>query len=269
MIGRAQAVDRPRARPRRRGDHGAGAGRRAEVRTGCSKRPRSSPSSTAPEDLASDGRVAVRRRRRARVARRRRGRRVRRAQAFDRAISALACLPGGGIAVALDGQRGARRRRRRTTAAASTPSAARRLHAASTRSPARRRTAARVSDGSPTQSRPSDWSHDLMELGRSGRLLELDLADRQRAASSRDGLAYAFGVWRRTATAAWVCESWRHRVVQTRPAAARPLPVRRRLPGYPSRIAPAAGGGCWLTVLRAAHAAGRVRAARAGVSASA
>jgi hypothetical protein len=46
--------------------------------------------------------------------------------------------------------------------------------------------------------------------------------------------------------AAWVCESWRHRVVQVGGAASGKAVI-DGLPGYPSRIAPAAGGGWWLT----------------------
>ena len=55
------------------------------------------------------------------------------------------------------------------------------------------------------------WCHDLMSLGRSGRLVELGLTDGG-AREIASGLAYAFG----TAAAGkdvWVCESWAHRVV--------------------------------------------------------
>ena len=101
-----------------------------------------------------------------------------------------------------------------------------------------------ATDGSQTQP-PERWKHDVMELGRSGRLVEFNLADgsaRERAA----GLAYAFGVGAVGDDAAWVCESWRHRVVQIGGAQAGRAVV-DGLPGYPSRIAPAAGGGWWLT----------------------
>jgi hypothetical protein len=84
-----------------------------------------------------------------------------------------------------------------------------------------------------------------MELGRSGRVVQLDLADgsaRERAA----GLAYAFGVGAVGDDAAWVCESWRHRVVQVGGAQSGQA-VLDGLPGYPSRMAPAAAGGWWLT----------------------
>lgn len=195
----------------------------------------------APEDLASDGQVLW-------ISD---GARVLRvdgqgplavAHAFDRAISALACLPGGGIAVALGGSEvrvvggphdgrcfdaADGRRLNAVNALAATPSG--RLLA---------------SDGSQTQP-PERWKHDVMELGRSGRLLEFDLAN----GSARErvgGLAYAFGVAAVGDDAAWVCESWRHRVVQVGGAQAGRA-VLDGLPGYPSRIAPAQGGGWWLT----------------------
>jgi len=190
----------------------------------------------APEDLASDGRSLF-------VAD---GARMLRvdgtgAQAvdhvFDRAISALACLPGGGIAVAIDGSE---------VRVVGGPHDGRRFDAAG----GRRLNAVTVSgrllasDGSQTQP-PERWKHDVMELGRSGRLVEFDLADgstRERAA----GLAYAFGVASIGDDAAWVCESWRHRVVQFGGASSGRAVV-DTLPGYPSRIAPAQGGGWWLT----------------------
>jgi hypothetical protein len=44
-------------------------------------------------------------------------------------------------------------------------------------------------------------------------LLEFNLGDGS-ACVRADGLAYAFGVGAVADDAAWVCESWRHRVVQ-------------------------------------------------------
>jgi hypothetical protein len=194
----------------------------------------------APEDLACDGRslwVAD-------------GARVLRFEgvgapavehAFDRPISALACLPAGGLAVALGGSEvrvlGGPHDRRRFDKAGGRPLNAVNAMAAA---PGGKLLA---SDGSLTNP-PERWKHDLMELGSSGRLLEFDLADgsaRERAA----GLGHAFGVAAVGDDAAWVCESWRHRVVQV--GGAKPGVVIDGLPGYPSRIAPAAGGGWWLT----------------------
>src|SRR5262249_50654572 len=100
-----------------------------------------------------------------------------------------------------------------------------------------------ASDGSQTQP-PERWKHDVMELGRSGRLIELNLADGS-ARARANGLSYAFGV-AAVGDAGGVCESWRHRVVQFGGASSG-VPVVDGLPGYPSRIARAHGGGWWLT----------------------
>ena len=194
----------------------------------------------APEDVASDGRTLW-------VAD---GARVLRfdgsgaptiEHAFERTVSALAWLPAGGLAAALGGSEvrvlGGPYDGRRFDAAGG-----RRLNAVNALAGTPGGTLL-ASDGSLTQP-PERWKHDLMELGRSGRLLELDLG----AGSAREratGLAHAFGVAAAGNDAAWVCESWRHRVVQV--GGANPGAVIDGLPGYPSRIAPAAGGGWWLT----------------------
>jgi len=195
----------------------------------------------APEDLASDGTALL-------VAD---GARVLRfegagdpsvAHAFDTTVSALACLPEGGLAVALAGREirvlGGPHDGRRFDA-----SGGLRLNAVNALAAAGNRTLW-ATDGSQTNP-PARWKHDVMELGRSGRLIELDLADgsaRERA----DALAYAYGVAATGEGTAWVCESWRHRVVQVGGAQSG-QPVVDGLPGYPSRIAPAVGGGWWLT----------------------
>jgi hypothetical protein len=162
---------------------------------------------------------------------------------FERPITALACLPGGGFALALDGKEvrlvgGAHDGLRFTAVAGQPLNAVNALGA-----DARGRLLA--TDGSMRQ--PVErWKHDLMELGRSGRLLEFDLANGAgREIASR--LGHAFGVCRAPDGGAWVCESWRHRVLRffadDKPGGI----VVDGLPGYPSRIAPASGGGFWLS----------------------
>ncbi|HEX7967572.1 MAG TPA: hypothetical protein VF502_05090, partial [Stellaceae bacterium] len=59
------------------------------------------------------------------------------------------------------------------------------------------------------------------------------------------GLAYAFGACA-AGREVWVSESWRHRLVAFGGTASG-RPVLGNLPAYPSRIAPAAAGGYWLT----------------------
>jgi hypothetical protein len=162
--------------------------------------------------------------------------------AFERPISALASVLGGGLAVALAGQEvrvvGGPHDGRRFDSAGG-----QRLNGVNAlASTVHGRLWA--SDGSQTQP-PERWKHDLMQLGRSGRLIEFGLGDgavQVRAA----GLAHAFGVCAPADDAAWVCESWRHRVVQVG-GAHDGRAVVDALPGYPSRIAPATGGGWWLT----------------------
>ena len=163
---------------------------------------------------------------------------------FDRAVTALACVSaagGGGIAVALDGREvrivGGTHDGRRWDAVAGQP-----LHAANAIN-ACADGRLLVTDGSREHD-TQRWKHDLMSLGRSGRVLELSPADggsRQLAS----GLAHAFGVCE-VGGAVWASESWQHRVVSLT-AGRSPQAVTDSLPGYPSRISPAAGGGCWLT----------------------
>ena len=183
-------------------------------------------------------------------------------QRFEHPVSALACVPGGGLAVALDGREvrivGGPYDGRRWTEVAGKA-----LHAVNSIS------ARGVGDGSATlvvtdgsrEHAVGAWKRDLMTLGRSGRVLELGLHD----ASGRElatGLAHAFGACA-VGTAVWASESWRHRVLRIdanagsglgsgsgSAARAGAAAVTDVLPGYPSRITPASaqqGGGCWLT----------------------
>lgn len=100
-----------------------------------------------------------------------------------------------------------------------------------------------ATDGSAAET-PARWAHDLMNRGRSGRLLSIDLATRQiRVAAA--GLHYAFGV-AASGDGAIVSESWRHRLVKVGAKGELRSPL-DNLPVYPSRLMPAAGGGFWMT----------------------
>ncbi|THD72049.1 hypothetical protein E7681_16140 [Thalassobius vesicularis] len=90
---------------------------------------------------------------------------------------------------------------------------------------------------------PANWQRDLLERRSSGRVLRLGVDGVQMLAS---GLSHAFGAVP-VGDAVWVSESWRHRVVSVL-GAGHVQPVLNRLPGYPSRLAPADGGGIWLSV---------------------
>lgn len=101
-----------------------------------------------------------------------------------------------------------------------------------------------ICDGSA--SRPySEWSHDLMEKGRSGRLIRLDRAS-GKTETLASGLGYAFGAHVDGQNRTLVSESWKHQVSVVN--GGRTAPAIPALPGYPSRITPAEGGGFWLTL---------------------
>ena len=158
----------------------------------------------------------------------------------EQAITAIACIEGG-IACALAGSEirifGGRFDGRHITDVAGERMVA--LNAM-------------VADGSRllatdgSTSRPShEWRHDLMELGRSGRVFAFDL-ERRKSSKLRGDLGHAFGVAKAGDTVL-VSESWRHRLLAVQPDGEARV-VLDHMPGYPSRIAPAASGGFWMTM---------------------
>jgi hypothetical protein len=197
----------------------------------------------APEDLATDGKtlyIAD-----GAVIRRLDGADATELRRFDRSITALCCLPHGDMAVALDG---------REVQVYATPSAAMpsatftdpSMTAINALSPGPKGTLL-ATNGSDARA-SGQWVHDLMERGRSGQVLVLDLAGKNvRAIASK--AQYAFG-----ACAAgddiFFSESWRHRVVAIAPDGSQRA-VLDNLPVYPSRLSPAATGGFWLTAFTA------------------
>jgi hypothetical protein len=164
---------------------------------------------------------------------------------FDRNITALCCLPDGGLAVALDG----REVQVFVTPLAAAPSATitdPSMTAINALSPGPAGTLL-ATDGSST--RPyGQWAHDLMERGRSGRVLAIDIASRGvRTIASKSH--YAFGACAAGDNILF-SESWRHRVVSIAPDGSQRA-VLDNLPVYPSRLSPAASGGFWLTAFTA------------------
>lgn len=166
-------------------------------------------------------------------------------KAFDAPISALACLPRGGFAVALRG----REVRVYAQAADETPIAAfsgttlRSINALSVSATGD----LLATDGSATQNN-DDWARDLLERGRTGRVLRFEPKSGE-VRELASGLQYAFGVCA-NGNDMLVSESWRSRVIAisgsgTLRAALDNLPV------YPSRLSPAAAGGYWLTAFTA------------------
>jgi hypothetical protein len=193
----------------------------------------------APEDLATDGKTVY-------IAngsaifdyRNGQPTEVRR---FDKTITAFCCLPDGGIAVVLDG-----REVRVFSAPASAEATATITDTAMTAvnsiAPGPSGNLV-VTNGSAT--RPyRQWAHDLMERGRSGSVLSLDIKS-GRVETLASGLEYAFGACA-AGNEYWISESWRHRVLAVSPQGRRRI-VLEHLPAYPSRITPASSGGFWLT----------------------
>jgi hypothetical protein len=160
---------------------------------------------------------------------------------FDQPVTALAGRPGGGLAVAPGGREarivgGAHDGRRWDAVGGAKLNAVNAIAVAEGGH-------LLVTDGSLEQ--PVDhWRHDLMGLGRSGRVFEMQPGDGS-ARVLASGLAYAFGACASGAEV-WVSESWSHRVHAVA-GGKRGRAVTDALPGYPSRISPAAGGGFWLT----------------------
>ncbi len=197
----------------------------------------------APEDLATDGKALL-------IANgmailRLDGTATTEVRRFDRIITALCCLPDGGIAVALDG---------REVQIFATPSAS---SAAATYSDPSMNAINALSPGSQgtliatdgSTARPyRQWVHDLMERNRTGRVLVLDIAS-SRVRTIASGLSYAFGVCA-AGDDLFVSESWRHRVIALNPDGSQRA-VLDNLPVYPSRLSPAASGGFWLTAFAA------------------
>ena len=157
-------------------------------------------------------------------------------RAFDQPISALACLAGARLAVALGG----REARIYADPSASKP----RTIFASGLNAVNALAAAPdgmliATDGS--QSRGVDqWSTDLLDRGRSGRVLLLDPATGS-VKTIASGLCYAFGACAGR-DAMLVSESWRHRVLSVGRDGSTKV-VLPHLPAYPSRLSPAASGG--------------------------
>jgi hypothetical protein len=196
----------------------------------------------APEDLATDGKTLY-------LAD---GERLMRLEgtaaievrAFDRPISALATLPNGALAVGFGDE--VRVYASATAQNPDTQFAGGELHAVNALA-ATPDGALVATDGSSTRG-VDQWAWDLMELGRSGRVFRLEPktgAVRRLAGA----LGHAFGVCA-SGDNVLVSESWRHRLISIAPnGAARE--VLGNLPVYPSRLAPAAGGGFWLTAFTA------------------
>lgn len=160
---------------------------------------------------------------------------------FDGTLTALAVSPQGRIAVAVAGERLLVLDRSGAELARLDTLGAERLHGANALS-FDGDDALLLSDGS-MQHGPAEWYHDLMTHGRTGRVAcwRYTSGAVERLAQQQH---HAYGVLA-LGGAVLHSESWRHRVIRTDARGARPLLA--EMPGYPSRLAAASDGGCWVT----------------------
>ena len=196
----------------------------------------------APEDLATDGRSLF-------VSDGSRllrldGSQLHEAERLDSTITALACLADGGFAIALEGKevriRGGEDDGKRWQEAAGQPFCAINALAVTPKGKLI------ATDGS-TRHPYNEWCHDLMGLGRTGRLLEIDPASGAASVIAM-GLAMLSGL---VAPATKSGCARAGAIDWSRYGGSGSGSVLDRLPGYPSRIAPAADGGFWFSVFAA------------------
>jgi len=161
--------------------------------------------------------------------------------AVQGSITALACMPGGGFALAIDGKEvriegGAHHGRHWRAINGQALCAVNAIALGADGLLV-------VTDGS-TELEYAQWKRDLMSLGKSGRVFELNPQTGEGRLLAAN-LHYAFGACS-VGNKLWVSESWKHHVVDI-DTSVRRTSVTEDLPGYPSRIVPATGGGAWLT----------------------
>lgn len=93
---------------------------------------------------------------------------------------------------------------------------------------------------------PSEWAADLMRKGASGSLWKCD-ANGSAFRKVAGDIAFPYGLHSMDADVL-VSESWRHQLVRFDGSSGNRTTVLAHLPGYPSRLAPAADGGAWLAL---------------------
>lgn len=93
---------------------------------------------------------------------------------------------------------------------------------------------------------PSQWAADLMKHGASGSLWKCGPGAIGFEKVAGD-IAFPYGL-HPVGNDVLVSESWRHQLVRFEGGNGRRSTVLTHLPGYPSRLSPAADGGAWLTL---------------------
>jgi hypothetical protein len=159
---------------------------------------------------------------------------------FDRPITAICGLPGGRLAVALDGKEV--RIFATTEGADEGKRIAGDFHAINALASGRDGSLL-ATDGSANEPY-GEWVRDLLNRGRSGRLLSVNPETGQIKVMA-SGLQFAFGA-ASTNNDVLVSESWKHRLLAVAPNGSVRIAL-DQLPVYPSRIVPAPDGGFWLT----------------------
>lgn len=93
----------------------------------------------------------------------------------------------------------------------------------------------------------SDWRRDLLDLGRSGSMVRVELGTGV-VTKVADHLAWPSGICLATNNEVVVSEAWRHRLLRLRLDGGASTTALADLPAYPGRLAPAGDGGYWLTL---------------------
>ena len=163
---------------------------------------------------------------------------------FDCSVSALALHPGGGVAIGLEA--GKIELRGGPHDGETLTSLGGRAIVCPTALAFADENTLLVALGSQ-QNPPDKWKHDLMERNASGSIWRVALGGKQ-ATCLADGLAWPCGLLLAGDGSLIVSESWRHQLIRVR-SGSRPTAEMTDIPGYPSRLAPAAAGGdSWLAV---------------------
>ncbi len=164
---------------------------------------------------------------------------------FEQPITALAAAPGGLLAVALGGAQVSLIAADGTVAHTLAEANGRPLRSVNALAFDAEGQRWLFTEGS-AEFGPEHWCHDLMQHGATGRVCAWAPQGGNVQEVAR-GLRHAFGVLPQPGGGLLASESWRHRVLRwpgQQPGGAA-LPA--DLPGYPSRMARAEGGGFWLS----------------------
>lgn len=161
--------------------------------------------------------------------------------AFEGAVGALTLLPGGEIAVAVDGHGvaivGEGPLRWIATAEGTAITGATALVESGN--------TLFIAEGAMGRC-AADWTRDLMEKGVSGRVIRADLATGATSVLA-SGLRWPAGLAVNVETLV-ISEAWAHRLLSLPLTGGLMTPATSNLPGYPGRLSPTAAGGFWLTI---------------------